>query len=114
LCRVLVGSFGAIAGMGLLELLEEHGFEPVSVGVPRTELPSRVAAHGPDAVIVDLESGGAAEMAAKLAHSFESVTIIACSASSPTMCVFPAGGGGACERTPLNAGTLVAAVRGDR
>jgi DNA-binding NarL/FixJ family response regulator len=113
--RVVIGAFGAIARMGILELLRQEGFDVVAEqapGAPARPILDRLTEARPDAVLLDLDDQECLRIAAWIASSFPSVTVVACSADAPAMRVFPPFHRGESYELPLDRDRLVQAVRG--
>lgn len=87
--RVLIGDFGAIARLGLREFLDEEGIDVVAEEVAPAEIVERLTEVRPDVVVVDLDTDGGLDAATRIASSFPSVKVIACSSEEPTMRIFP-------------------------
>lgn len=101
--RVVIGDFGAVARMGLLDLLAEEGLEvvgraegPESPG--RTGERDRPSQEGivslvnevrPDVVVLDLDDESALEVAVQITSAFPAIKVVACSSEEPVMQVFP-------------------------
>jgi DNA-binding NarL/FixJ family response regulator len=109
---VVIGAFGAIARIGILDLLGEEGFDVVAEQAPGDPIVDRLAEARPDAVLLDLDDEGCLPMAAWIASSFPAVTVVACSADVPAMRVFPPFHRGESYELPLDRDRLVQAVRG--
>jgi AmiR/NasT family two-component response regulator len=107
---VLVASFGEVARLGVLALVEAGSFQAIDADVSLAELPARIETQRPDAVVVDLERDGADEAAAGIARRFADVTVIACSADRPTMHVFPRGQSGRWRSERISAASFEAAL----
>ena len=110
--RVVIGAFGAIARMGILDLLCEEGFDVVAEQAPGAPILDRLTEARPDAVLLDLDDEECLRVAAWIASSFPSVTVVACSADEPAMRVFPPFHRGESYELPLDRDRLVQAVRG--
>lgn len=100
--RVVIGDFGAVARLGLLDILAEEGLEVVGRtrspdGVPPGELDLRGAAAvvplvsevRPDVVVLDLDDESAQEVAIQITSEFPAIKVVACSSEEPVMQVFP-------------------------
>ncbi|MGH9005547.1 MAG: hypothetical protein ACRDYV_20670 [Acidimicrobiia bacterium] len=101
--RVVIGDFGAVARLGLFDLLSDEGLEVVG----RTESPERpeaVVGRGgpapteivglvsevrPDVVVLDLDDESALEVAVQITSAFPAIKVVACSSEEPVMQVFP-------------------------
>ena len=87
--RVLIGEFGAVARMGLREVLAEEGLEVLGGTETPGEIVSRVTEVQPDIVLLDLDTGDSPELAARISAAFPALKILACSSDQPIMRVFP-------------------------
>lgn len=87
--RVLIGHFGKIVRLGLQELLDEEGMDVVADERPDREIFEDVVETLPDVVVLDLDADGNDTIAKRIARTFPSVTVIACSSVEPRMRVFP-------------------------
>jgi DNA-binding NarL/FixJ family response regulator len=87
--RVLLGDFGAIARLGLREFLDEDGVDVVAENSPFEDVLGRLNQVRPDVVLVDLDTEGGIEVAARISTTYPAVKVIACSSEEPTMLVFP-------------------------
>lgn len=87
--RVLIGGFGAIARLGLREVLDEEGFDVVAEEGTRDELLDLLTALRPDVVLLDLDTESSVEFAGRICTDFPAVKVIACSPEESTMRVFP-------------------------
>lgn len=85
--RILIGGFGAIASLGLQQLIEEMGFD---VTVKKAdELLVEIAQLLPDAIVLDLETEDTPRVAREVASAFPAVTVVLCSSGQPVMRVYP-------------------------
>jgi CheY-like chemotaxis protein len=107
--RVLLGDFGAIVRLGLLEVLEE-GQLLVAEETPATQIIDRLVRSLPDAVVLDIDVPGTAELAMRISNRFPSVTIIACSSERPEMRIFPPFHHGESYVSELTSVSLIEAV----
>lgn len=95
--RVMIGDFGAVARMGLREILGEHGLEVVGQagsGESGTApgaggIVPLVSEVRPDIVVLDLDDEASVEVAALITSEFPAIKVIACSSEEPLMQVFP-------------------------
>lgn len=110
--RVVIGAFGAIARIGILDLLGEEGFDVVAEQAPGATIIDRLTEARADAVLLDLDDEECLPMALWIASSFPAVTVVACSADVPAMRVFPPFHRGEYYELPLDRDKLVQAVRG--
>ena len=110
--RVVIGAFGAIARLGIRELLHEEGFDVVAEQSAGASMLDRLTEARPDAVLLDLDSEECLPTAAWISASFPAVTVIACSADEAAMRVFPPFHRGESYVSPLDRTLLVQAVRG--
>ena len=110
--RVAIGAFGAIARLGIRELLHEEGFDVVAEQSPGASMLERLTEARPDAVLLDLDSEECLPTAVWISASFPAVTVIACSADEAAMRVFPPFHRGESYVSPLDRTLLVQAVRG--
>ena len=79
---------------------------------PSILVQDRLTEARPDAVLLDLDDEECLRVAAWIASSFPSVTVVACSADEPAMRVFPPFHRGESYELPLDRDRLVQAVRG--
>jgi hypothetical protein len=110
--RVVIGNFGAVAGMGLRDILAGEGLEVVGHARPR-EVPGPPGERGvrdrngerdvpetagivplvnevrPDVVVLDLDDESALEVAVQITSEFPAIKVVACSSEEPVMQVFP-------------------------
>jgi DNA-binding NarL/FixJ family response regulator len=111
--RVLIGSFGPVARIGLRELLDAAGLETVaeaiSIGQPLMALMSEAR---PDVVILDLDDAPALAMAFEITSTFPAVKVIACSSDEPAMRIFPPFHHGESYESELTPALLTLAVGG--
>ena len=101
--RVVIGDFGAVARLGLLDILAEEGLEVVGrAGVPDRPGPAgKPPASGPegivdlvnevrpDVVVLDLDDESALDVAVGITSEFPAIKVVACSSEEPVMQVFP-------------------------
>lgn len=109
MARVLLGDFGAIVRLGLREVLEE-GQLLVAEETPATQILDRLVRSLPDAVVLDLDVAGSADLAMRISQRFPSVTVIACSSKRPEMRIFPSFHHGESYVSELTSVSLVEAV----
>ena len=101
--RVVIGDFGAVARLGLLDILAEEGLEVVG----RAAAPERPGPAGkrdvpgpegtvglvnkvrPDVVVLDLDDESALDVAVQITSEFPAIKVVACSSEEPVMQVFP-------------------------
>lgn len=88
--RVVIGSFGAIARLGIQELLAQCDCRVVGEEPDTASLAARVADLQPDAVVFDADLGDAAALADSLHDRFPDVAVVAVSSSRPEVRVYPA------------------------
>ncbi len=105
--RVLIGEFGAIATLGLRELLEEI-CEIVGEGTHWSDIAARVRETTSDVVVVDADTRLGLAGAAALASRVPGLTVIGCSLREPTLHVFSSRG--ASYTTELSPSSLLDAV----
>lgn len=110
--RVLIGGFGAIARLGLRDVLDEEGFDVVAEQSAPEELLALLTRVRPDVVLLDLETESSAELAARICSDFPSVKVIACSPEESTMRVFPPFHHGESYLSELDPVALAESVRG--
>lgn len=89
--RVLIGEFGAIATLGLRQMLEE-GCEIVAEGTEWSDIARRVREMSPDVVVVDADSTPAFADARRLIRQMPGLTLIGCSLLEPTLHVISSRG----------------------
>jgi DNA-binding NarL/FixJ family response regulator len=87
--RVMIGDFGVVARMGLRELLAEEGPEVLGAAETPGAIIPRLGEVRPDVVLLDLDTGDAAELAARISAAFPAMKVIACSSDEPIMRIFP-------------------------
>ncbi|MGH8976178.1 MAG: hypothetical protein ACRD0C_23560 [Acidimicrobiia bacterium] len=99
--RVVIGDFGAVARLGLLDILAEEGLEVVGRadpeerpeatggGVVPTRIVGLVNEVRPDVVVLDLDDESALEVAVQITSEFPAIKVVACSSEEPVMQVFP-------------------------
>jgi len=107
--RVLIGDFGSVLRLGLKDLLDEEGLDVVAESSVSLGTLDRLIESLPDIVVVDLDAGG--ELAARIAHDFPAVKVIACSSVEPLMRVFPPFHRGESYVSELDPESFVAAIR---
>jgi AmiR/NasT family two-component response regulator len=83
--RVLMGSFGAVAGLGIKKLLGEEGVELVAEERSEQDLVERLRGSRADVVLLDLDRRGVTETARDVASEFPGVTVVACSSDESRM-----------------------------
>ncbi|MGH9039623.1 MAG: hypothetical protein ACRDZ3_05275 [Acidimicrobiia bacterium] len=101
--RAVIGDFGAVARLGLLDILAEEGLEVVGRAGSRDSagLSGEVDIRGaaavvplvsevrPDVVVLDLDDESAQEVAIRITSEFPAIKVVACSSEEPVMQVFP-------------------------
>ncbi len=98
--RVVIGDFGAVARLGLLDILADEGLEVVgradaeragTAGGPvaPTGIVRLVNEVRPDVVVLDLDDESALEVAVQITAEFPAIKVVACSSEEPVMQVFP-------------------------
>lgn len=107
--RVLIADFGAIATLGLCELLEEQ-CEIVAAGISDDQVAETVRMTAADAVLIDLESPQADSITRLLQQRHPSTIVIGCSLSEPQLTVLA--GPGASYTAELDPASLIEAVNG--
>lgn len=105
--RVLIGEFGAIATLGLRQMLEE-GCEIVAEGTGWGDIVRRVREVSPDVVVVDADSTPGFSDARSLIGQMPGLTVIGCSLLEPTLHVIS--GRGESYTTELSPSSLLDAV----
>ena len=110
--RVLIGGFGAIARLGLRDVLDEEGFDVVAEQGAPDELFDLLTRVRPDVVLLDLDTDSSVEFAGRISTDFPAVKIIACSAEESTMRVFPPFHHGESYVSNLDPHALAETVRG--
>ena len=110
--RVLIGAFGAIARMGIRGLLDEEGIDVVAEATASSAIVERLTEARPDVVFLDLDSEEALRTAAWIASAFPAITVIACSADSTAMRVYPPFHHGESYVCGLDRDALVRTLRG--
>jgi DNA-binding NarL/FixJ family response regulator len=109
--RVLIGDFGAIARLGLRELLDEQGFELVAEEEAAENLMDRLTEARPEVVVLNLDEAEDLVTAARIAAHFPAVKVIACSSTEPTMRIYPPFHHGESYVSELSRDLLAEAVR---
>jgi AmiR/NasT family two-component response regulator len=110
--RVLLGQFGGIFRVGLVDLLEEAGCEVLPDRPTSLALFERVVSEAPGVVVLDLDGHDTEKEARLLTDRFPAVTVIACSSVDLTMRVYPPFHGGESYLTKLSPDRLVRASTG--
>ena len=87
--RVLIGAFGEIPGLALRELLRDEGLELVAETEAGASLVPRVTEARPDVVVLDLDDGGATDVASLISRQFPAIKVVAFSSEQPVLRVFP-------------------------
>ena len=99
--RVVIGDFGAVARLGLLDILADEGLEVVGradAGERSPEADERLVPTNvvrlvnevrPDVVVLDLDDESALEVAVQITSEFPAIKVVACSSEEPVMQVFP-------------------------
>lgn len=104
-----MGDFGAIVRLGLWEIFETD-LNVVAEEAATGELMERLVAVLPDAVVLDLDTGGVEELARHIALQYPAVKVIACSSATPVMRIFPPFHRGESYLSELSPDLLVEAV----
>lgn len=107
--RVLIADFGAIATLGLCELLEEQ-CEIVAAGIADDQVAEKARTTAADAVLIDLDSPRAEAIVRSLRQRHPSTIVIGCSLSEPQLTVLA--GPGASYTAELDPASLIEAVNG--
>jgi len=108
--RVLIGQFGAVARMGLRELLDGQGIEVVAEAESAEVIVSCVNEVRPDVVVLDLDEEGVLDLAGEITAEFPAIKVIACSCEEPVMRVFPPFHHGESYASKLSADLLALAL----
>jgi DNA-binding NarL/FixJ family response regulator len=108
---VLVGEFGAVMRLGLLEVLADAHIETVGEPSEPPDLLERLEATTPDAVVVDWDDRRSEAVMASVLTRLPTVTVIACSSNRLAMRVVPGKAGAAAYESELSTSGLVEAVR---
>ena len=108
--RVLIGQFGAVARMGLRELLDGQGIEVVAEVDLTGEIVPSVSEVRPDVVVLDLDDERALGVAEEITSEFPAIKVIACSCEEPVMRVFPPFHHGESYASKLSADLLALAL----
>lgn len=108
---VLVGDFGAVMRLGLLEVLADARIECVGERAAQADLLSRLEATAPDAVVVDWDDRRSEAVMASVQTRRPSVTVIACSSDRLAMRVVPGRADAVPYESELSTSGLVEAVR---
>ena len=109
--RALVGTFGAIARLGVLGVLSDGSVECVAEELAEADLLTRLEASDPDVIVLNGDDGSSSSLVAEVRDRRPEVTVIVCSNNQLTMRVEPGGAGGHPYETRLGAEELVGAVR---
>lgn len=108
---VLVGEFGAVMRLGLLEVLADARIECVGERSVQPDLLARVEATAPDAVLVDWDDRRSEAVMASVQTRLPTVTVIACSSDRLAMRVVPGRVDRVAYESELSTSGLVEAVR---
>jgi CheY-like chemotaxis protein len=85
--KVLMGDFGALIRAGFEEILRDEHVQIVQVN--GHDLVEQLVCAAPDVVILDLNRPGTMELVQQITRDFPALQVIACSATFPTMRVYP-------------------------
>jgi DNA-binding NarL/FixJ family response regulator len=110
--RVLLGDFGVIANLGLIDLLAELGFDVVIEETEPDEFLERVGQLRPDVVVLNLDAEENSRLATRIATVYTEVKVVACSTDEPRMRVFPRYHRGESYESDLSPDLLGDAIRG--
>jgi two-component system chemotaxis response regulator CheY len=110
--RVVIGAFGAIARLGIRDLLDKEGFDVVAEQSPGAAIVDRLTEARPDVVFLDLDRPESLPTAAWITSSFPAIKVIACSADELAMRVYPPFHRGESYLSALDRERLVEAIRG--
>lgn len=106
--RVLMGDFGALVRAGLEEMLREMNVE-VLAAPSQGEILQRLLVTLPDVVVLDLDRPCTPRLADRIASDYPAVRIVACSAETPRLRVYPPFHHGECYERRLDPDQLAAA-----
>ncbi len=111
--RVLIGEVGAIVRLGLRQLIAGDGScEVVAEQLGPADLMDRLVDSRPDVVLLDLDDEeGSGRLVSTITADFPAVKVIACSATEPTMRVFPPFHHGESYESRLSPESLLEAVK---
>ena len=87
--RVLMGDFGAIVRIGLRSVLETPGVNLSMIETPNAEILAGLADALPDVVVLDLDRVDGTHLVGQITSNYPAIKVIACSADTPTMRVYP-------------------------
>jgi DNA-binding NarL/FixJ family response regulator len=105
-----MGDFGAIVRLGLRDVLDSEGDRVATRETPNDQIVSGLLARPPDVVVLDLDSDDGPALASRIANEFPAVKVVACSALTPTMRVYPPFHNGESYAADLNPEILLDAV----
>jgi DNA-binding NarL/FixJ family response regulator len=105
-----MGDFGAIVRLGIRDVLDSEGDRVATQETPNDQIVPGLRVWPSDVVVIDLDSDGGAELAGRIASEFPAVKVIACSAGSPTMRVYPPHRNGESYTAELSPSVLIDAV----
>jgi len=106
--RVLMGDLRALVRLGLEDLLGGINVEVLTTP-GRAELLERLLVTLPDVVVLDLDEEHSVELAGRIATEYPAVRVVACSAATPRLRVYPPFHHGECYECPLEPDQLAAA-----
>ena len=107
--RVLLGEFAAMQQVGYRDLLLSEGMQVVETA--GRDLVDRLVEAVPDAVLLDSDDEACPALVDRIVHDFPGITVITCSAASPTMRIFPAQHYGESYTALLDPALLTSALR---
>ncbi len=110
--RILIGSFSAIAQLGLSETLVGLGLDVLVEEGEVDSLMGAVSEHHPHTVLLDLDAEGGVDLAQRISREFPQTKVILCSSEAPVMRVLPAFRFGASYIATLTPENLAAEMAG--
>jgi DNA-binding NarL/FixJ family response regulator len=108
--RVLLGHFGSVFRIGLDDLLRERGYEVVAEETLDQTLVDRLVDALPDVVMLDLDCEHGPDTARAISAAFPAVKVVAFSANTQTVRVFPRFHGGESYDLTLSTADLLDTV----
>ena len=106
--RVLMGDFSALHRLGLQDILRVDGIELMDAGA---DVLAYLLEALPDVIVLDLDKRATGELVHEIVHRFPAVKVVACSASHPTLRIFPPLHYGEFYETDLDPALLTSAVQ---
>jgi DNA-binding NarL/FixJ family response regulator len=107
--RVLMGDFSALHRLGLEDILRVDGIELMDAA--GSDVLARLLEALPDVIVLDLDKRATGHLVQEIVHRFPAVKVVACSASHPTLRIFPPLHYGEFYETHLDPALLTSAVQ---